>query len=271
MTISDSHIHLFANGYPGRYGTLFPGGQEVTVYEKIRQAHGIDQALVVGFEGAAWSRGNNRYLAELALSHSWITPLAFYSLASPLRPGSLKKWWDEGFYGISLYVFDGGEVERLADAPEQWVRNLNEKRAILSVNCPPEIAVKLRPLWRRLSQTRILFSHLGLPGPIRQAARKIKSSCRLADLPHVGVKLSGAYGINAYPHPGLPELMEELLYAYGENRLYWGSDFSPALDQVSYEQTITVVANLLKLNLSKLMGENLRAAISRVNQQGPSL
>jgi len=100
MKLADSHIHLFRNGYPGRYGALFPKGGEPAAYEAIRKAHSIELALVVGYEGEPWCRGNNRYLAALVISRPWMVPLAFCRADREPRVATLLSWWRRGFAGL---------------------------------------------------------------------------------------------------------------------------------------------------------------------------
>ncbi len=57
---NDSHIHLFAEPYWGQ------GETEESLYGRIRAAHGIGSALVVGFEGEQRFLGNNRHILGLA-------------------------------------------------------------------------------------------------------------------------------------------------------------------------------------------------------------
>ncbi len=236
MKLADAHIHLFPHGFPGRYGPLFPAG-DISVYEKIREEHSVGRALVVGYEGEPWSHGNNRYIAKLAHKHPWITPLAYCQPAA-LTPKTLKRLWQQSFAGLSLYIFKKEDADAFNRLSSEAVNSLNKHRAIISLNCPPDIAWLMRPVFERLADTRILLSHLGMPEKMTAAARQLRPVLKLADLPHLGVKVSGAYALNTYPHPHLPELLSKFKAAFGESRLYWGSDFCPALDSVSFAQTI---------------------------------
>lgn len=239
MKLADAHIHLFQRGFPGRYGALFPGG-DLSVYEKMREVHSVGSALVVGYEGEPWARGNNRHIARLARLHSWMVPLAYSDPFHDVFPRRLVDRWRQGFAGLSLYVFKKEEVDALNGLPSESIDLLNRHRAIISLNSPPDVAVQLRPFLERLDKTRILLSHLGMPEKMSVALRQLRPVFTLAGLPHVGVKVSGAYALNAYPHQGLSGVVEKLSAAFGPSRLYWGSDFCPALDFVSFEQTINL-------------------------------
>lgn len=261
MKLADSHIHLFKHGFPGRYGSLFPAG-DLSVYEKIREVHDVERALVVGYEGEPWARGNNRYIVRLAKTHSWITPLAFCE-PTALSSKTLKRLWRQGFAGVSLYIFKKEDAGALNCLSPETIDALNEHYAIISLNCPADIAGLMRPFFARLAGTRLLISHLGIPEKMTGAARQLHPVLKLADLPHLGLKISGAYALNAYPHPGLPALLSTLKTAFGESRLYWGSDFCPALDNVSFAQTIDLglPAGLLSQDIC---AGNLNRIIKRV-------
>lgn len=264
MKLNDAHIHLFQGGFPGGYGTLFPQGRELRMYESIRQVHSIDRALVVGYEGEAWARGNNKYLARLAKDHRWIAPLAYLHVTRPPSIVKLRGLWATGFYGVSLYVNTASDVEALSHWPNRIWEELNAHRAVLSLNCPATLIAGLHSIFFALPEARILVSHLGMPSGDLEAPKLLKPIFKLADFPNAGVKLSGAYAIDSFPHPKISVLVRGLFESFGSKRLYWGSDFSPALDQVTFGQTITPFTKLSPGESSDVFGSNLARLIGRV-------
>jgi len=265
-------MHLFAGGYPGRYGTLFPKGGDLAVYDAIRGVHEIDRALVVGYEGDPWAKGNNRYIARLAKAHTWISPVAFCTTARPLNVSTLEKWWQDGFCGIALYLGAEADADSVLAWSDEVVAALNAKRAIISINVPVTGIDRLRPLFQRISEAQILISHLGLPGAVsaktsdKSAARTLAPLLRQADLANVGVKVSAFYACNAFPHAGIAPVVDALGASFGTKRLYWGSDFSPALDDVSFPQTIEAVQAILGTGFSKtsIFHDNLNRILKGV-------
>ena len=270
MALADSHMHIFAPGFPGRYGALFPKGGELATYEAISKVHEIDRALVVGYEGDPWAAGNNRHIAKLAKDHSWMAPVAFVAGEPSLR--QLQQWWQAGFYGIVLYLNTDADCENVLSWGKETLDALNEKKAIISINAPITNIARLRPFFQSLPETRILLSHLGLPGAISPKTTAASASRLLAplkkqgDLTHVGVKLSGFYACNAYPHTGVTPIVDTIRESFDDRRLYWASDFVPALDDVSFTQTI----DGLRLHLAKgaqtkaIFHDNLHRIIERV-------
>jgi L-fuconolactonase len=268
VRLADAHVHLFDGGFIGRYGRPCSGGDDIECYGAFRREHEIGAALVVGYEGDARYIGNSRFIADLARSNDWIAPLAFVLPDSPAIPG-------EEFLGISLYLLGVRDTEQLADWPQTTVDALTAAESIISINASPAALERLTPVLARLDTCRVLISHLGDPGahattPSTADARDaLKPLLALAKLPHVGVKLSGLYGISDpphdYPHHAARPFVELLVDRFGPQRLYWGSDFSPALDFVSFSQTVEAVANLPWTDSEReaVMAGNLRELLAR--------
>ena len=76
---ADAHIHLFEGGYQGGSLTSRPGVEvdELLCYQSLMKDHHIEAALVVGFEGDAFCRQNNDFVAELIPYHPWMYALAY--------------------------------------------------------------------------------------------------------------------------------------------------------------------------------------------------
>jgi L-fuconolactonase len=283
MKLADAHLHLFRQGYAPRYGAAWANSREVELYEAFRRVHGIEHALVVGFEGRAEFHGNNRDIAIWAKKHSWITPLAFMAILRKPTPKLFESGRRQGFAGIALYVMTRRQAEQLNRWPRSTIQWLNEHSQIVSVNAVPQTLAQLQPFLSRLERCTTLISHLGLPGrftkpPSRRNTRMILQPLRsLAKFPHVGVKLSGLYAISepshAYPHPSAHPFISELFETFGPRRLYWGSDFSPVLEHISFPQTIDVVLRFgwAASDLQNIMHGNLTRAIRKVRNSNESL
>jgi L-fuconolactonase len=89
----------------------------------------------------------------------------------------------------------------------------------------------------------------------------------LASLPHVSVKLSGLYDIDAaYPHWAARETVARVVDAYGPSRVVWGSDFPVLLDALSELEAFdlpTWVHDILSPDeLDQVLGGNLLAILA---------
>jgi L-fuconolactonase len=274
VKLADAHIHLFRRGYAARYGAAFARTNELQLYSAMRQEHNIGRALVVGYEGDRAFAGNNKDLAAWRRRNNWIAALAYCDTA---RPPSLAELQTRrsSFVGISLYAMSPESAQALSIWPEAVTEWLAAQRSIVSINVRAQFLPLLSGLLSRLDGCAVLLSHLALPGsfrepPSRTAARRIYANVRaVAAMPWVGVKVSALYALSqpshAYPHRSAHPFIREAYAAFGPRRLYWGSDYSPALEHVSFAQTIDAIrqAPFPARDLPAIMGGNLVKIIPR--------
>jgi predicted TIM-barrel fold metal-dependent hydrolase len=268
--IADAHLHLFTNGFRGRGGSSPAGpGLEVDAYELLARRHGVVAGLVIGYEGEGIDPVNNSYIRSLAVSHPWMSTVAYVSANAAPDPARLDGLLELGHRGIALYVSGKETAGAVSSWPADSWRCLEERRAIVSVNASPAGTQGLFDLVERTSGCTFLFSHLGEPGRFTQppsadaAAHRLGALLRLAGNDHVYVKISGLYAISdpatAYPHEAAWPFIDLVLEAFGPSHCLWGSDFSPCLDDVSFEQVIRnpVVEGLPAADYDSVMGGNL--------------
>lgn len=277
---ADSHIHLFKPGYTAELPALCRriNPDEKTLYEALALKYNIKQALVVGYEAEEAYRGNNNYLASLVPAHPWVRPVAFYDNPASMTIQSLEARLAQGFVGISLYQFEQTEA-RLNAVPDSIWRWLGDHRWLLSVNSTAEHWLPWQNILRRFPDVRLVVSHLGLPkAPANdeQAAECVATVTALAKFPQVYVKLSGFYSLSTpahdYPHRAAWPLVPVLLDHFGTGRLLWGSDFSPALEYVSFPQMLDVMQYLPCLDSKsrqQIEGENLIRLLNEASTAQP--
>lgn len=267
---ADAHVHLFAGGY----GRAPAGEDELAVYEELRDRHGIRTALVVGYEGEARYAGNNGHVLALAAERDWIAPVAYLSLG----PGEAAPTADEladlaaaGAVGFALYLTGAAEGRALASLAQRTLDELNAQDALLSLNATPAGVAAAGEAFAALEGCRLLFSHLGLPGrvtePLSTAAvrRRLRPLLALASRPNIAVKLSGAYAIGPFPHESAQPFVDCLLDAFGPERLVWGSDFAPALEEVSFAQAASthLLRGCTSEEIQAVMGDNLTRVLRK--------
>ncbi|MCK6065864.1 MULTISPECIES: amidohydrolase family protein [Microbacterium] len=229
----DAHIHLFETGYRGSARV----GAELAEYERLRDLHGLDRALVVGYEGETRFSGNNSYILRLARDRAWVVPLVY--LHPRATTMDVEDAWRRGAAGFSLYL-SGQDISALRPAVLQA---LDERRALLSVNATPSALRSLASVLACVPNATVLLSHLGLPahpewGGLEDWAKAIEA---LAHHPGVLMKLSGLYAIDPHPpHIGAASALEIALSLFGASRLVWGSDYSPGLEVVGTTELFDV-------------------------------
>ena len=248
MKLADAHIHLFRHGYHRAGLPSFFAESELQSYEALRKIHGIELALVIGYEADSIDPGNNAYIRQLAASRSWLKALAYVEPHLMPGPDAVTALLDQGHCGLALYVTEPARAEALLQWPRKTWNALETRRAILSFNARPLSIGILQPLIAAHPGITVMFSHLGLPGKLSPGDDRDEIQVRLnpllslATLPNVHVKISGLYATSApehaYPHHGSRHAIRRIIDAFGSSRCLWASDFAPALEFVSFPQTI---------------------------------
>jgi L-fuconolactonase len=249
----DAHAHFFFPGFVGQLpeNCRRQSPDEITLYQAHAQRHEIEQVLAVGYEEEPWAHGNNAYLASLAARYPWLRPVAYVGDPTQLTVAQLSSWQAQHFVGISLYVFNDEAAQALSHVNDEVWQWLAEQAWLISVNSRGDLWAAWKPILDRHPEVRLLIAHLGLPpalatAPDLDVARAtLAPVLRLAAFPNVHVKFSGFYGISqpdyAFPHSTAWPYAQVVAEAYGTTRLIWGSDFSPALEAVSFPQTVEVL------------------------------
>ena len=261
--LTDSHIHLFEKGYKNS------GVNEVSLYESLMKNYSINSALVVGYEGESWAVGNNAYIASLAASAPWLHPLAFVR-SETLSVIELEKMLPLGFEGISLYLFSTDDIANLLSADELVWQWLVDHGWIVSVNSRGNYWQVWLKILNQFPKLTLLISHLGLPTvtPEFMSTAKLNiqflTITKLCLFENVYLKLSGLYALEptkpAYPYPTLDSYLKYIVGSFDVERLIWGSDFSPALTDVTFAQTFEhfyAFSFLTPQHLSKILNQNL--------------
>ena len=276
--MADAHVHFFGRGYRSRYGGGWARRDEVAAYDALRRAHGINLALVVGYELQHRYEGNNAEIALWAERHRWMACLASVNAKHSLTLTALRAFWEQGFIGLSLYCLSAADAEDIAGWPKRVTQFLNARRAILSFNATPEATRVLTNTLPRFDGCACLFSHLGLPGQFHETPayavvrQRLAALLALAPYSHIGVKLSGIYAISdpphAYPHVAAQPFVHEMAEVFGGRRLYWGSDYPPCLDHISFVQAIHCVVGdtLPPQTIADLYGANLHRIVSTARE-----
>jgi L-fuconolactonase len=272
--LADSHIHLFANGFNDS------GDDEVSQYENLIGKYSIDCALVVGYENQSWASGNNAYIASLAKSRPWLHPLAFVRI-EVLAVGQLNSLVDSEFEGISLYILTEADAIALLAINENVWEWLIDHNWIVSVNSSGELWNSWQEILKRFPTLVLLISHLGLPSidrdqltneDIRDTMSDIQFLCKYDN---VYLKLSGFYALEPaspnYPYSTIDHYLRYIFENFSIERLLWGSDFTPALTSVTFDQTFH---HLLEwpfkspLYLSQILRDNLLNLLANRGQPG---
>jgi predicted TIM-barrel fold metal-dependent hydrolase len=275
---ADAHIHLFAGGFQDKSFASRPGVSidEVACYASLAREHDVTAALVVGYTGERWCANNNEYLAKLSPNHDWIKAVACVDVKSPPTVRDLELLRDQGFVGVSMYVFseETQQLDRISADVWRW---LDKHNWLISANSEPDRWSVWQSVLKSFPRLRLLVSHLGQPPAVtsplqrEEAASVMHPITQLANYPGVCVKLSGFYSLSSpghdYPHTAAWPYVEQLSECFSVERLLWGSDFSPCLDWVTFPQTIDLfemIPFLDQRGVELITGGNLLALLDEV-------
>lgn len=274
--IFDAHCHAWRR-WPYDLAVPDPetrGSAEALLWEL--DTNGVDRAAIVcarigggaGGDGFA-NQDNNDYVVDFAAMHpDRITPII--DVDSVWRPehhtagaaGRLAAEADRtGAIGFTHYVTPQNDGWLATSDAHEFFAVAAERGMIASLAVQAPWFDDLRVLAAKNPTMPILLHHMTHP----QSQADLDSLLALADLPNVGVKISGLnYAAKRhweYPYPEGQHLFRAIEGAFGAKRLYWGSDFPASRDELTYRQAIEVVrthADFLEPpELSAVLGDNL--------------
>jgi L-fuconolactonase len=278
----DAHAHFFDPGFIGSLpeNCRRSAPDEITLYTALANQHEIAQVLAVGYEGDAWASGNNAYLAALTSRQPWARPVAFVADLMTLSVDQLEQWQQQGFVGLSLYLFKekaSSSLHRVLDEIWRW---LSDHAWLISVNSTGAHWKNWQAVLERFPEVRLLIAHLGLPPAVtteitvNDAQVNLAHVTTLAKYAHTYVKFSGFYALaqpsHAYPHEQAWPYAQVITEAFGTARILWASDFSPALEHVSFPQTIATLAAmpwLSAMDQAAIYHDNLARLLHTVEER----
>ena len=125
----------------------------------------------------------------------------------------------------------------------------------------------LRELARRNPNTQVVIDHLGIAQPMDPPAppepfAEMDNVLALAELDNVAIKISGACTLShqPFPYPDIWEPLRRIFDAYGMDRCLWGTDWTRAVNLLTYEQGVEafrVTEHLSESERAALMGGSL--------------
>ena len=264
----DSQVHAYERNRPERpWQGFLQGPDEVTGDDMVAamDAVGVDGALLVspysmyGYDAS--------YALEVYAKHpgkfGLIRP---FDAESGSIDDEMAEWTaTPGVVGARI-MLAYGEYE--ADHP-----GLNRILAAgalagvpVNVMCSGKLPL-FRELARRNPETRMVIDHLGLvqpfePPPPAEPFSDLPNVLSLAELDNVAIKISGACTLSheAFPYPDIWAPLGKILEAFGFDRCMWGTDWTRAVELLTYEQGVEsfrVTDRLSDSERAALMGGTL--------------
>src|SRR5262249_26034229 len=127
----------------------------------------------------------------------------------------------------------------------------------------------------RNPDAQVVIDHVGLqqpflPPPPDQPFAELPKVLELAGQPNIAIKISGACTLShqPFPYPDLWEPLGRIFDAFGLDRCLWGTDWTRAVELLTYEQGVRAFRENERLSESdraQLMGGTL----SRIYKWSP--
>ena len=267
--IIDAQVHAYEHDHPGRpWAAVLHGPASVTGDAMIAamDAVGVDAAILVSV--FTMYRFDSSYAEQVYRAHP--TRFRLIKPVDPTDPSvneTIDQWVKTpGTVAIRI-MLNRGVSEDAADP------GINR---VLAAAARHNIPVNLL-CWGRLDQvkqlaarnpdTRIVVDHLGLeqpyePPPLAHPFGEIEKVLALAQHPNVVIKITGACTLSqkAYPYPDIWDPLARIFDAYGMERCLWGTDWTRAVQVLTYQQGVDafkVTDRLTRTEREALMGGNV--------------
>lgn len=270
MQVIDAQVHAYEADTQQRpwQGSL-PGPRSVTGDELVQAMIdvGVDRALLV----SPWTLygPDTTYVVGVAKSY----PDRF-GLIAPLDPydagasGAIRTWAaTPGATGIRLMAGITAGFRSDDDAVRSAVVAADAAGLPVCVFCPEQLWI-IDDLARLYPDTQFVLDHLGLVQPLRPPAPEnpfadLGHVIALATHPNLAVKLTGVCTLSRQPFPfdDLREPIGRVIDAFGIDRCMWGTDWTRAVELVSYKDAVDAFRDHYQLSAGDreaLMGGTVR-------------
>ena len=248
MLTIDAQVHAYERDRPGRpWAGVLPGPPEVTGDGMVAamDAVGVDAALLIS--PFALYRYDAGYALEVHAAHP-----GRFALIKPVDPTdpaaaeTIDDWaTQEGTVGVRIMLNPGLPLD--PDHPGIDRVLAAAARASLPVNLMCwGLLEHVARYAREHPSTMLVIDHLGLEQPFDPPAKPapfadLPKLLDLADHDNVAVKITGACTLShePYPYDDLWDPLRRVFDAFGFDRCLWGTDWTRAVNLLTYEQGVT--------------------------------
>ena len=267
--VIDAQVHAYERDHPGRPWLGFlHGPDEVTGDDMVvaMDEVGVDGALLVS--PYSMYRYDASYALEVLARHP-----GRFGLIKPFDPGAddvaeqVEEWARrEGTVGARIMLRDPFSVDADAAGLNRILAAGANAGIPVNVLCWGN-APLLGGLAKRNPDTRIVLDHLGLRQPFEPPAPDdpfgdLPKVAALAEYDNVAIKITGACTLSHEPFPfrDIWEPLARIFDAFGIERCLWGTDWTRAVNLVTYAEGVDafrVTEVLSGSDRDALMGGNV--------------
>lgn len=269
MLIIDSQVHSYEKDQPSRpwVGTL-AGPPEVTGDDMVAamDAVGVDGAILVS--PFSMYRYDASYALQVRAAHP--KKFALIKPVDPTDPGVAETIADwvalEGTVGIRIMMAHGTPLPPDHPGISLVLKTAAAQGTPINVLCWGLLqhAAKMAA---EHPNTRLVIDHLGLQQPFDPPVSvnpfgDLPALLALAEHDNVAVKISGACTLShaPYPYDDIWDPIRRIIDAFGLDRCMWGTDWTRAINLITYEQGVTPFRQTDRLSdadRAALMGDTL--------------
>ncbi len=270
MPIIDAQVHAYEKDHTERpWAAVLQGPPEVTGDDMVvaMDKVGVDGALLV----SPWTmyRFDASYALEVYEAHA-----GRFGLIKPVNPNeddvadTIAEWAEtRGAVGVRIMMLGNVSTDPDDTGLNRVLTAGTQHGLPVNILCWGKLPL-LGELARRHPDTQLVVDHLGLPQPFEPPAppepfADLPQLIDLARYDNVAVKVTGACTLSHRPFPfdDLWEPLGRLFDAFGFERCMWGTDWTRAVELLTYEQGVEAFRTTDQLSdedRSALMGGTLQ-------------
>jgi len=247
MPIIDAQVHCYERNHPGRpWHAVLTGPPEVTGPDMVKAMDevGVDGALLVSVY--TMYRWDASYAVAVQKAHpdrfGVIKPV---NANDPKVQDVIAEWADmPGTVAIRIMM----TPEISTDAADPGINRILAAAAKhdLAVNMLARDRLEqLGELAKRNPNTQIVIDHLGLEQPFvppapKEPWKELPHVLKVAENKNVAIKISGACTLSheKFPYKDIWDPLARIFDAYGLDRCMWGTDWTRAVNLLTYKDGV---------------------------------
>lgn len=269
MLTIDAQVHAYERDHPGRpWVATLAGPPEVTGDDMVAamDAVGVDGALLVS--PYTMYRYDASYALEVYAKHP-----GRFGLIKPVDPAdpavaeTIADWAaTDGTVAIRLMLAYGDRIDLNGPGIKRVMEAAARHALPVNVLCwgRTDMASELAA---KFPDTQIVVDHLGLKQPFEpprfeEPFKDLPLVLKLAERDNLAIKITGACTLSTEPYPynDIWDPLGRIFDAFGIERCIWGTDWTRAVNLLTYEQGVEPFRQTDRLSerdREMLMGRNL--------------
>jgi predicted TIM-barrel fold metal-dependent hydrolase len=268
--IIDAQVHAYERDHPGRpWAAVLHGPAAVTGEDMIAamDAVGVDAALLVSV--FTMYRFDSSYAEQVYRAHP--TRFRLIKPVDPTDPGvneTIDDWVrTPGTVAIRIMLNRGVSEDATDPGINRVLAGAARHNIPVNLLCWGRLD-QVKQLAARNPDTRIVVDHVGLQQPyepplLENPFGELAKVLSLAEHPNIAIKITGACTLSqkAYPYPDIWDPLARIFDAYGFERCMWGTDWTRAVQVLTYKQGVDSFKLTDRLSVGEreaLMGGSLQ-------------